>query len=320
MRKKYSIVTSRANNSLPCSVVIPTYNRKDVLRKSLSALFNQTISPKNYEIIVVDDGSTDGTGEEIDSLSSPCKLKYLNPGKVGMAPARNQGVKNAEGEIILFVDSDSLATKTLLEDHLSLHQENDKIIVQGPIIITSNFDTLAVRWGLLDIFRNIRDLYPGAFATGNVSVRKEHILKVGLFDEDFTGYGWGDFELGRRLVKLGIKIKRRYLGAIVYHYQQDFNPGKLEGIRKKQIQRGHSSVMYYRKHPNLETKLSIRDTSFHYSLNKILSVGKWPQLEIATRIFTYLHRYKRRILLALFVRIYENYYYTLGLRKALGKK
>ena len=303
-----------------CSVVIPTYNRKEVLRRSLHALFNQTVSPEDYEIIVVDDGSTDRTGEMIESLTPPCKLNYLNLGKIGMAPARNQGVKNAGGEVILFLDSDSLATKTLLEDHLSLHKRNDKIIAQGPIIITPDFEMLSLKWGLLDIYRNIRDLHPGPFPTGNASVRKDHILTVGLFDEDFTGYGWGDFELGRRLIKLGVKVKRRYLKAIVYHYQQEFNPGKFEWIRHKQIQRGHSSGLYLGKHPNLETKLSIRDTSFNYMLNKILSFGKWPEKEISTKIATYLYEYKHRILLEIFVKIYENYYYTLGLKKALGRK
>ena len=92
-------------DKLTLSVIIPTYNRKDILRESLTSLFNQTLSSEKYEIIVIDDGSIDETGDMVKELipKSPVILKYFRQENKGPASARNLGILNAQGKIILFI-------------------------------------------------------------------------------------------------------------------------------------------------------------------------------------------------------------------------
>ena len=100
------------------SVVIPTYNRKDMLKECLESLFNQTYPKERYEIIVVNDGSTDGTEEVLNEYAkkAPCAFKWFTQQNKGPCVARNLGVKNARGEIICFIDDDCVAEKKWIEN------------------------------------------------------------------------------------------------------------------------------------------------------------------------------------------------------------
>ncbi|MFH0832883.1 MAG: radical SAM protein [Candidatus Aenigmatarchaeota archaeon] len=123
------------------SVIIPTHNRKKLLKNCLISLFNQMYSKDKYEIIVVDDGSNDGTEEMIKSLDIPCNLKYYYwPRAVDFkrdsprnraGPARNIGISNASGEVILFIDSDIIASSNLIEEHMRTHRECDDCVTIG---------------------------------------------------------------------------------------------------------------------------------------------------------------------------------------------
>ena len=97
-------------DSIEVSVVIPTYNRKERLKDTLESLFHQTIPKDQYEIIVVDDGSSDGTEELVQVMikTSPCSLRYFKQKNQGQAAARNLGIKNAVAEIIGFTDDDCI--------------------------------------------------------------------------------------------------------------------------------------------------------------------------------------------------------------------
>ena len=84
-------------------------NRKDVLEKVLLSLTDQSIEPDSYEVVLVDDGSTDGTGEMAKSLELPYRLVYVRQDHSGLATARNTGLANSVGEVILYIDDDVLA-------------------------------------------------------------------------------------------------------------------------------------------------------------------------------------------------------------------
>lgn len=119
------------------SIVIPTYNRAHLIERALTSILNQTL--QDYEILVVDDGSNDNTGELIQKLNIT-QLKYIKTQNFGVAHARNVGIKNAGGSYITFLDSDDL----MEPHHLFCAKEE---------IIKNNFpDTLHLnfKWGSLN--------------------------------------------------------------------------------------------------------------------------------------------------------------------------
>ncbi len=186
---------------MEASIIIPTYNRRDTLKRVLSSLFNQTYSKDAYEVIVIDDGSTDDTGAMVEKLNALCSFKYLWQEKKGPAAARNYGLSKAQGEVIIFIDSDIIVGLDFIEEHLSYHKECDRVIVRAPVVRTQNRDNpIGERMKLTDFSSAF-------FATGNTSVKKSFLFQAGPFDEDFKEYGWEDLEMGERLRKLGLPVK-----------------------------------------------------------------------------------------------------------------
>lgn len=110
------------------SVVIPTFRRADILKKTLKSLHNQTMPKKDYEIIVVDDGSNDkgATKKVVESFSKKqTKTTYLHQKNQGQGVARNNGIKKAKGEIILLIGDDIIpANNQFLEQHIKFHKDH----------------------------------------------------------------------------------------------------------------------------------------------------------------------------------------------------
>src|SRR5579863_513673 len=107
------------------SVVIPTYNRCEILREAISAYLVQTALNDIAEILVVDDGSTDSTGEVVASFSktSTVPIRYLRQENKGPAAARNVGIREVSSELLLFSDDDMIATPNLVAEHLEWHRK-----------------------------------------------------------------------------------------------------------------------------------------------------------------------------------------------------
>jgi glycosyltransferase involved in cell wall biosynthesis len=134
---------------LKISVVMPTYNRRERCAIALKRLFDQTIPKEEYEVLVVDDGSSDGTREYLESLALQTNLRYLRHNHRGRAATRNLGLRNARGELVLFVDDDVLTTPGLLEKHYEAHEtgRNPRQAVLGYTPFDRNLDrTLIVRY------------------------------------------------------------------------------------------------------------------------------------------------------------------------------
>ncbi len=261
------------------SVVIATYNRKSLLKKCLECLFYQDYPKDKYEIILVDDGSTDGTDKMVFSLKPPCKMVYFqNPERLGQSKARNKGISRAEGRVIIFVDSDVFAPPWFIKEHAKSHKKSSKLIVDGPAINVSGaqnlsnppFDSLQVK--ILAFF----DLWGAHFITANTSCLRENIVFAGGFDENFgKGFGWQDRELGLRLEKMGLKrIKNRK--AYVLHYREkNKNKIDLEALWQKQKDRGENAILYYKKHPTKKVKREARFRYLIYShILENLGLGK----------------------------------------------
>ncbi len=122
------------------SVVIPTYNRLDRLKRVLAALEKQTFPSTAWEVVVVSDGSQDGTNEYLQSLHTPLRLTPVLQENQGVAAARNAGIARAQGHIVLFIDDDVVPVPELMQEHWRIHEtQGDGIVVIGPMITPPDF-------------------------------------------------------------------------------------------------------------------------------------------------------------------------------------
>src|SRR5262245_33713617 len=110
----------------PISVVVPTYNRVERLRHVIAALESQSYPRNDYEVIVVSDGSNDGTHAYLEALRSTMRLRWFSQSNRGPAAARNAGVDKAVGELIAFIDDDVVPEAGLLAEHVRAHHEADR--------------------------------------------------------------------------------------------------------------------------------------------------------------------------------------------------
>ncbi|OUC12726.1 MAG: family 2 glycosyl transferase [Alkalinema sp. CACIAM 70d] len=254
------------------SVVIPTYNRKPILEKCLRALEDQAWS-EPYEVVVVDDGSTDGTVDWLRDRSS--EFPHVNlfcQNHLGPSAARNLGVEKAQGDMIIFIDSDLVVLSTFLQSHAAAlakgRQElgSDRFFTYGRVINTCNFEQPTAEP------YKVTDFSAAFFATGNVAIPKYWLLEAGLFDTGFQLYGWEDLELGVRLKNLGLKLIKAP-EAVGYHWHPPFSLAQIPNLIDKEIQRGRMGVLFYQKHPTWEVRMMIQMTWIHKVLWGLLSLG-----------------------------------------------
>ena len=300
------------------SVVIPTYNRKPILTKCLKALETQKISNfiKDYEVILVDDGSTDGTLEWLaENAHEFPHVKTFSQIHQGPAAARNLGVKQAKGDTIIFIDSDLIVTKTFLQAHANALAEgekkigSDRLFTYGWVINTCNFDNPTAEP------YKITDFSAAYFATGNVAIARKWLEKVGLFDTQFQLYGWEDLELGVRLKKLGLKLIK-CPEAVGYHWHPPFNLEQIPKMIAREIERGKMGVVFYQKHPTFNVKMMIQMTLLHRLLWGILSLGGTLNEKTMKPLLQWLiDRGKPQLALEL-ARIFLNWYNVQGVYQA----
>lgn len=259
------------------SIVIPTYNRLPILEKCLRALEVQHLSNENhiedYEIVLVDDGSTDGTLNWLalhkDEFSH---VRCFEQNHAGAAAARNLGVEKARGDTIIFIDSDLVVLPNFLQAHTNaLIQGKEKLgsdsfFTYGAVINTCNFTNPTAEP------YKITDFSAAFFATTNVAIPKHWLVKAGLFDHSFQLYGWEDLELGVRLKNLGLKLIK-CPEAVGYHWHPPFSLQQIPRLIDQEIQRGRMGVLFYQKHPTWEVKMMIQMTWFHRLLWGILSLN-----------------------------------------------
>tara|TARA_Y100001968_G_scaffold61790_1_gene52554 strand:- start:18 stop:950 length:933 start_codon:yes stop_codon:yes gene_type:complete len=257
------------------SVVIPTYNRLPILKKCLKALENQLFidDRHNFEIVIVDDGSTDGTTDWLrKNMDVFPHLRIFEQSHGGPAMGRNLGVENSKGDLIVFIDSDLVVDKFFLRNHVdSLTSAwrklgNRKCFTYGSVINTSNFNNPNN-----EPFK-VRDLSWAYFATGNVAIDKKVLEISGLFDTSFQLYGWEDLELGERLRSMGVKLIK-CPKAIGYHWHPALALEQIPHLIRIEKERAKMGLVFYKKHPTLRVKFIIQYTFFHLFLWEFLTFG-----------------------------------------------
>ena len=208
------------------SVIIPTHNRLERLKQVIQAFERQSYAHDAFELIIVSDASTDGTNAFLTSVETPLHFRAVLQEHGGPAKARNNGVANAQGTYILFIDDDVVPTPTLIAEHMRLHHAaTTPRVVLGPMLSPSDFAMAPwVRWEQAMLMKQYNAMQQGAwqptarqFYTGNTSLRRELILNVGGFDENFRRAE--DVELAYRLNALGVEYVFNQQ-AIGYHYAQ----------------------------------------------------------------------------------------------------
>lgn len=319
------------------SVIIPVHNRRDKLARCLSSLASQHPGTPGFEVVVVDDGSTDGTAEVVEAARGgrgaghsaswvDLVLKRQIPRR-GPAAARNAGITVSRGDVIIFLDSDMMACPSFVSAHVDAHgdgpgrrPDGSGWVVRGPVVsVPESWDierTLSARPA-----PRLGDLSTAFFATGNASVTRDHLLAAGMFDEEFTEYGWEDLELGKRLRSLGL-ARKWARGAVSYHLKHvtclpDRNT--LCAIRRTESERGRMAALYLRKHPCLRVRLATMAHPLFFALDRLLAPAHWPDGDDAVDLVGALWRSPvARVLVPLVTKIMEYHWYADALRCSLA--
>lgn len=257
------------------SVVIPTYNRRAILEKSLTALESQTWGAEldDYEVVVVDDGSTDGTPDWLRSSARRFpRVRLIEQSHGGPAEGRNRGVDHARGDVIVFIDSDLVVTSTFLASHARAlsrqwHRAGTRLcFTYGAVINTADFENPTGER------HKLRDLSWAYFATGNVAIDRQVLERSGLFDTGFRLYGWEDLELGERLRQMGVELVR-CPEAVGYHWHPAFRLEQIPDLIRVERERARMGLVFYRKHPSRRVRMIIQFTWMHRLLWWTLTLG-----------------------------------------------
>lgn len=238
------------------SVVIPTYNRCAILQKTLHALCRQE-GANDLEIIVVDDGSTDATSQVVaaEAALAPVRLQCITQPNSGAAAARNCGVREASGEIVLFLDDDVIGSPVLIAEHVRAHARHPlptaailgfEGLSPGLPATPINLHHVVYNW---DSLRDGQEVDWRYFLTGNISVKRSFLLDHQLFfDETLSCFQ--DLELGYRCWKQGMRIIYSARASVEHYHDLSF-----EGALRLDRKYGEALAMVHHKHPELRRKL-----------------------------------------------------------------
>jgi GT2 family glycosyltransferase len=244
------------------TVIIPTFQGRDSVKRALTALATQTFPHDEFEVIVSIDGSEDGTREMVKEFSCPYKLRSIWGPNSGRASASNRAFLEADGNILILIDDDMEPSPEFVEAHYSAHQYSPILGVMGaaPIFIDET-STLAARYIAAEFnSRQIKISDPGYtfqlwdFYAGNFSIRRDVLIEAGAFDESFKQYGFEDIELAKRLIKSGIKIVYNPHALCTQYYENDFR-----SLATKTVDSGKMAVLLVNMYPETFTELKFRD-------------------------------------------------------------
>jgi glycosyltransferase involved in cell wall biosynthesis len=274
------------------TVVIPTYNRADVLKLALHAYARQSAPELISELIVVDDGSIDHTESVVNEAQGSCRfpVRYLRQLNTGPAAARNVGIRETLSKHILFTDSDIIPARNLVSQHLEWHKKHAELSTGVLGYVTWAADvrpTPFMRWygeeGPLFGFRNFRhgrEVRWFDFAACNVSLKTDFLRENGLFDEEFKTAAYEDTELGYRLGGSGLRLLYNS-EAIAYHHQFL----RFTDVWRKSERNGPAERLFFQKEAGrfaLEQR-ERRQAQLSYRVARVAATCVGAALQPATR-------------------------------------
>jgi glycosyltransferase involved in cell wall biosynthesis len=234
------------------SVIVPSYNRRDLLRRCLEALREQTAPPQSFEVIVADDGSSDGTAEMVAAFEAPFRLRRLELENGGQPSALNAGIEAAAGRACLFLDDDTIASPELVATHLAAQQGEERTLGIGALTqaVPADTDPYAVafarRWN--ERTESLADPDWADCYSGNLSVPRAALQEVGGFDASLPAVF--DLEAAFRLCAIG--CVPRYLPQ-AHAIHDDDKPG--EKIIPAEVRFGAFCADFTAAHPETTRRL-----------------------------------------------------------------
>jgi glycosyltransferase involved in cell wall biosynthesis len=247
------------------SVIIPTYNRANSLRVTLQSLLEQDLSPASYEIIVVDNNSSDHTVAVVREIrqSGVVDVRYLHEARPGVHYARNLGATQAQGTILYFTDDDMVADRRMLSELLIPFAFDPRIaVVTGRVLPKWESDPPA--WvkkhcanTLLSLQLRSEDLIisnedPGVWSC-HEAIRKDVLLECGGFNPENTEGRWvGDGETGLNLKVQARGYKFAFTGKSVTHHVIPAARMTQRYLNKRLENQGNADVFtwYRRERPD----------------------------------------------------------------------
>jgi glycosyltransferase involved in cell wall biosynthesis len=241
------------------SVIICTYNRAGYLKLVLDSLTRQTVSKNDYEIVIIDDGSSDNTREVVELFKPLLPISYFYQKNSGLAAAKNHGIFASRGEIVLFLDDDDIAMPTLLEEHIKTHRKYSE---QHMAVL--HYTTWAQDLVVTPVMHFIMDIgcflfsYPRIkhgdildytyFWGGRSSCKRSFLIEHSVFNPVFR-FGCEDIELGYRLSKHGLKVI--YNNKAVSKMVREIT---FEDFCRRLIRQGRSQYVFSTLHDDPKVK------------------------------------------------------------------
>ncbi len=254
------------------TIQLCTYNRAALLERVLDACFEQTVPEDSYEVVLVNDGSTDGTSAVIDRARSraTCAFTVVEQQNAGLARGRNVGIARATGERIILIDDDVLPLPNFVEEHLRSHDRAPAAIVRGGAINVESFDDLPPPvWSWKNYSGNF-------FWTTNVSVPTATIRGIGGFNESFAEYGWEDIDVGLRLRFAGVRaVFNRF--ALAYHYKPQPRSSEIEKMERQTRAQARTAVTLSALHPHWRTYLATGENPLQRGVHAALRAIGAPE-------------------------------------------
>lgn len=243
------------------SVVIPTHQRREALRRALLSLADQTADAGAYEVIVSVDGSSDGSEEMLAALALPYDLHVTasSPAR-GRAAACNSALALARGEVLVILDDDMQVVPKFLASHRAHHPAGSRRCVLGAAPIELDGASPRAARHVQEKFNSHLDrlaepdheFVPRDFYSGNASLRTEVMREVGGFSESFTVYGNEDIDLWLRLRAAGVQLSYEPLALARQEYDKD-----LRALCRDAIQKGRTTVILAAIHPKVFPQLRL---------------------------------------------------------------
>lgn len=241
------------------SLVIPTRNRAEILIQVLTYLESLAYPRSKFEVLVVNDGSTDDTRQMLEMLEVGYRLRVFHQQPQGTSAARNLAIQEASGTHVLFIDDDVFPCVDLLEHHEEAHRGHLSRLVRGPVINIASLPLPAEPPTLLYHYSQ------NYLCTSNASLRRSLLLDAGLFDTGFPR--WEDAELGVRLKRLGVG-RHFVLSGYVFHLKPPVpTENRLQTARRD----GESAALLLQRYPGLRMKLRSGLHPVNYFRNGLLT-------------------------------------------------
>jgi len=237
------------------TVAVASYQRRDPLLRLLRCIRDQALSqPDDWagvDVVVVLDGSTDGSSEASALLDMPIPLSIEWQPNKGLASARNLGLHLAAGEIIWFLDDDLVPADVSVIRHRLAHEQGPSMLNLGPCTFPPDLPVppgIRAWWEDFNTRRSLakRLSRPDEMGVANLSGPTAMFRSVGGFDEDFVGYGMEDYELSARLLKAGAVVHFDSEAVCWHHSSVDETLN-----RRRRREEGRNTVVLIRKHPEL---------------------------------------------------------------------